>query len=139
MRRAGPPPATPTTPTDPARNKRTTHARQPRRDPEARTPSHSPKTARRATRLTHRQLRARSGLAVYTLRPWATRLEKAISNCTALCPGGTYVSLDFDGLLRASPEQRAQQYTAALNDETGWMRREEVRALEDLPPEETQP
>jgi HK97 family phage portal protein len=78
-------------------------------------------------------------LAVYTLRPWATRLEKAISNCTALCPGGTYVSLDFDGLLRASPEQRAQQYTAALNDETGWMRREEVRALEDLPPEETQP
>jgi HK97 family phage portal protein len=74
-------------------------------------------------------------LATHSLRPWATRIERAISNDADLCPGGTYVQFDFDGLLRAASEQRAQQYTAALNAETGWMRREEVRELEDLPSE----
>jgi HK97 family phage portal protein len=74
-------------------------------------------------------------LATYSLRPVAVRIETAISNDADLCPGGTYVQFDFDGLLRSAPEQRAQQYTAALNPQTGWMRREEVRVLEDLPPE----
>ena len=74
-------------------------------------------------------------LATYSLRPTAVRIETAISNDVDLCPGGTYVQFDFDGLLRSAPEQRATSYTAALNPETGWMRRAEVRALEDLPPE----
>jgi HK97 family phage portal protein len=74
-------------------------------------------------------------LSTLSLRPWATRLETAISNDPDLCPGGTYVQFDFDALLRAAPESRAQSYTAALNPDTGWMRREEVRELEDLPPE----
>jgi HK97 family phage portal protein len=74
-------------------------------------------------------------LSTLSLRPWATRIETAISNDADLCPGGTYVQFDFDALLRAAPEARAQSYTAALNSETGWMRREEVRELEDLPPE----
>ena len=74
-------------------------------------------------------------LATHSLRPLAVRIETAISNDADLCPGGTYVQFDFDGLLRSSPEQRAQSYTAALNPETGWMRRSEVRELEDLPPE----
>ena len=46
---------------------------------------------------------------------------------------------DLDGLLRAAPEQRADAYTKALNAETGWMRRSEVRELEDLPPENGDP
>jgi HK97 family phage portal protein len=75
-------------------------------------------------------------LSTLSLRPWATRIETAISNHPALCPGGAYVQFDFDALLRAAPESRAQSYTAALNPETGWMRREEVRELEDLPPEQ---
>jgi HK97 family phage portal protein len=78
-------------------------------------------------------------LATYSLRPWATRIEAAISNDVDLCPGGTYVLFDFDGLLRSAPEQRAQQYAAALSPTTGWMRREEVRELEDLPPEAPAP
>jgi HK97 family phage portal protein len=79
-------------------------------------------------------------LSTLSLRPWAVRIETAFSNDPTLCPGGTYLLCDFDGLQRAAPEQRAQQYTAALNPETGWMRREEVRELEDLPPEtETTP
>ncbi len=74
-------------------------------------------------------------LATYSLRPWATRIEAAISNDPDLCPGGTYVQFDFDGLLRADAKTRAETYTQALNGDTGWMRREEVRELEDLPPE----
>jgi HK97 family phage portal protein len=74
-------------------------------------------------------------LATLSLHPWATRIETAISNDVDLCPGSTYCAFDFDGLLRAAPEQRAQTYAAALNPQTGWLRREEVRALEDLPPE----
>ena len=45
------------------------------------------------------------------------------------------VAFDFDALLRATPEQRAQQYTAALDPVKGWMTRAEVRELEDLTPE----
>ena len=74
-------------------------------------------------------------LATYSLRPPAVRIETAISNDPDLCPGGTYVQFEFDGLLRSAPEQRAQAYTAALNPQTGWMTRAEVRELEDLPPE----
>jgi HK97 family phage portal protein len=74
-------------------------------------------------------------LATHSLRPWATRIETAISNDADLCPGGAYVLFDFDGLLRSAPEQRAEAYTRALDPATGWMRRDEVRELEDLPPE----
>ena len=63
------------------------------------------------------------------------RIERAVSNDTTLCPGGTYVAFDLDGLLRADASSRSDSYTRALNADTGWMRREEVRALEDLPPE----
>jgi HK97 family phage portal protein len=74
-------------------------------------------------------------LSTLSLRPWAVRIETAFSNDPDLCPGGTYLLCDFDGLQRAAPELRAQSYTAALNPETGWMQRAEVRELEDLPPE----
>jgi HK97 family phage portal protein len=74
-------------------------------------------------------------LATHSLRPVATRIEKAISNDLTLCPGGTYVAFDFDALMRAAPEQRADQFTKALAPDTGWMTRAEVRELEDLPPE----
>ncbi len=64
------------------------------------------------------------------------RIERAISNDSDLCPGGTYVQFELDGLLRADAKTRAETYEKALNPETGWMRRDEVRELEDLPPEE---
>ena len=79
-------------------------------------------------------------LLTHSLRPWIVRLEKAISNDVDLCPGNTYVAFDLDGLLRAAPEQRAEAYSKALDPVTGWMRRDEIRVLEDLPPEpETAP
>jgi HK97 family phage portal protein len=74
-------------------------------------------------------------LVTHSLRPWLVRIERAISNDPALCPGGTYVQFDLDGLLRADAKTRADTYTQALSPETGWMRRDEIRELEDLPPE----
>ena len=53
-------------------------------------------------------------LVDHAIRPWATRIERAISNDADLCPGSTYLALDFDGLLRADPEARASYYKARL-------------------------
>ena len=77
-------------------------------------------------------------LVTHSLRPWIVRIETAITNDPDLCPGGTYVQFELDGLLRADAKTRAETYTQALNGDTGWMRREEVRELEDLPPETTE-
>ena len=71
----------------------------------------------------------------HSLRPWLIRLERAISGDADLCPGGTYVAFNLDGLLRADAATRSEIYTRALDAATGWMRRDEIRALEDLPPE----
>lgn len=77
-------------------------------------------------------------LVDYALRPWATRIERAISSDSTLCPGGTYVQFSFDAFLRGDAQARADTYTLALGDGThpGWMTRGEVRELEDLPPED---
>jgi HK97 family phage portal protein len=71
----------------------------------------------------------------HSLRPWLVRIERAISNDSDLCPGTTYVQFDLDGLLRADAATRSEIYTRALDPITGWMRRDEVRELEELPPE----
>lgn len=72
----------------------------------------------------------------YSLRPWLIAIEQSLT--AALCPPASrsYVQFELDALLRADPATRAEIYTAALNGETGWMTRDEVRRLEDLPAEE---
>jgi len=75
----------------------------------------------------------------HSLRPWLGRLERAISNDADLCPGGTYVLFNLDGLLRADAAKRSEIYARALDPETGYMTRAEVRALEELPPESEAP
>jgi HK97 family phage portal protein len=75
----------------------------------------------------------------HSLRPWLVRIETAISMDPDLCPGNTYVRFDVDSLLRASALERAQVYTAALNPQTGWLTRAEVRELENLEPETNLP
>jgi HK97 family phage portal protein len=72
---------------------------------------------------------------LHSLRPWLTRIETAISMDPDLCPGNTYVRFDLDSLLRADAATRAQVYTAALNPQTGWLSRNEVRAMENLAPD----
>jgi HK97 family phage portal protein len=76
-------------------------------------------------------------LVDHSLRPWAVRIERAFNADSDLLPGNAYMALDFDALLRGDVEARSAYYERALDPETGWMRRAEVRAREDLPPEET--
>jgi hypothetical protein len=45
------------------------------------------------------------------------------------------VKFELDGLLRADAAARAEVYAKALDPATGWIRREEVRRLEELAPE----
>jgi len=73
----------------------------------------------------------------FSLRPWLVAIEQALGACEALFPTGSglYPHFELDALLRGAPEQRAGVYTQALNSETGWMTRAEIRALEDLPRE----
>jgi len=71
----------------------------------------------------------------FTLAPWLTIIEQALSADADLSPRNVYVAFAIDGLLRADAATRAQVYTAALDPLTGWMSRAEVRALEDLPAE----
>jgi len=75
----------------------------------------------------------------HSLRPWLVLIEQAISEDADLCPGALYCEFLLDALLRADSKTRSEVYTAALNSETGWMTREEVRRLENLEPESENP
>ena len=74
----------------------------------------------------------------YSLRPWLVVLEQAITADADLCSGGLYVEFLLDALLRADSKTRADVYTQALNAETGWLTRAEVRRMENLPAEPDQ-
>ncbi|WP_307812673.1 phage portal protein [Micromonospora coerulea] len=65
----------------------------------------------------------------YTLIPWLTRLEQAISG---LLPNGQYVKFNVDARLRAKTAERFAAYVSAVNN--GIMSLDEVRALEDMEP-----
>lgn len=69
------------------------------------------------------------GFVTYTLRPWLTCIEAALS---ALLPRGQYVRFNVDALLRGDSTARALFYTQARN--AGWMNVNEIRQKEDMPP-----
>jgi HK97 family phage portal protein len=73
-----------------------------------------------------------SAFIKFSLRPWLVLIEQALSADRDLMPANQYAEFLLDGLLRADAKTRAEIYTAALNPETGWMTREEVRRLENL-------
>jgi phage portal protein BeeE len=75
----------------------------------------------------------------HALRPWLVLIEQAITADPDLCAGGLFVEFLLDALLRGDSSTRATVYTAALNPVTGWMTRAEVRALENLSPENATP
>lgn len=75
-----------------------------------------------------------TNLVKFGLNTWIKRIESRMT--VHLVPAGTFVELVVDGLLRGDSAARAAFYGAALNPQTGWMTRNEVRGLENLPPEE---
>lgn len=79
------------------------------------------------------------GFLIYTVAPWLVRWEQELE--TKLLTeeerrGGYFIKHNVNALLRADAATRAKFYTAALNRATGWMSRNEVRALEDLNPDD---
>jgi len=68
----------------------------------------------------------------FSLAPWLTVIEQALSADADLCPSGVYVEFLVDGLLRTDAKTRAQVYATALDPLTGWLTRAEVRRLENL-------
>ena len=78
---------------------------------------------------------------LFSLKPWLVAIEQALSGCVELFApeSRTYCQFELDGLLRGDPAARAAVYTQALNPQTGWMNRPEVREMEDLPREAEQP
>ena len=75
---------------------------------------------------------------VFSLQPWLTVIEQALSADRDLFGPSLFCEFLIDGLLRADSMTRAQVYEKALDPEKGWMRRDEVRKLENLEPEESQ-
>lgn len=65
----------------------------------------------------------------YTLRPWLTRLETALSNCLPL---GLVARFDTEDLLRTDSTARSRYYNAGRQG--GWLMTNEIRDREGLPP-----
>ncbi len=69
------------------------------------------------------------GFVTYTLRPWLTCIEAAL---TDLLPRGQFVRFNVDALLRGDQKARWESYQIARN--AGVLSVNEIRALEDMPP-----
>lgn len=71
------------------------------------------------------------GFVTYTLRPWLTCIEQAL---TSLLPNGTFVKFNIDGLLRGDVKTRWEAYR--LGRDAGVYSPNDIRAMEDLTPVE---
>lgn len=69
------------------------------------------------------------GYTTYTLGPWTTRIERAISS---LLPRPQYAKFNVAALLRADTLTRYEAYERARN--AGWLNPDEIRELEDRAP-----
>lgn len=71
----------------------------------------------------------------YTIMPWVMNWEQELNRrlfTRAELAAGYYVRFNLTGLLRGTPQERAQFYHFAITD--GWMSRNEARAFEDMNP-----
>lgn len=67
-----------------------------------------------------------------TLRPLLVNIEQEIARCLLDGDEDYFAEFSVEGLLRADSVGRAAYYTTALQN--GWMSRNDVRKLENLPP-----
>lgn len=67
-----------------------------------------------------------------TLRPLLINIEQEISRCLLNGDDDLFAEFSVEGLLRADSAGRSAYYTTALQN--GWMSRNDVRRLENLPP-----
>lgn len=71
------------------------------------------------------------GFVVYTLGPWLTRFEQAL---TALLPRDQFARFNVAALLRGNAKDRNLSY--AVGRQWGWLSVNDIRALENLAPVE---
>lgn len=77
------------------------------------------------------------GFVRYTLDPWMTRLEQEWSSKLLTedeKAQGYYIKHDTSALLRGDARARSEFYSRALDPQTGWLKRNEVRDMEDHDP-----
>lgn len=72
----------------------------------------------------------------FTLQPYLTTIERSLSRDEDLFPRNGYCAFNVDALMRADSKTRAEVHRLALDPIQGWATRAEIRALEDLPPED---
>lgn len=76
-----------------------------------------------------------SGFHKFTIRPVLVSIEQAV-RAQVLTPAQRSrltVEFNFDALLRGDPKARADYYASGAQN--GWLKRNEIRQLENLPPE----
>lgn len=71
---------------------------------------------------------------VHTIRPLLSKLEGALSTLLSAEAGGelAFIKFSIDGLLRGDANSRFSAYSNGL--QSGWLKLNDVRRLEDLPP-----
>lgn len=76
-----------------------------------------------------------AGFHKFTVRPMVVSIEQAVSKRVLTARQRATLSVEFsiDALLRGSPTERAQFYATGLQN--GYITRNEVRQLENLPPD----
>ncbi|MCH0622261.1 phage portal protein, partial [Klebsiella pneumoniae] len=65
-------------------------------------------------------------------RPLLVNIEQEIGRCLLDSDDEVFAEFSVEGLLRADSAGRAAYYTSALQN--GWMSRNDVRRLENMPP-----
>lgn len=88
---------------------------------------HSEKSTSWGTGLEQQNL----GFVTYCLRTWLKAIEQSVSRSLIADPARYYGEFALEGLLRADSAARAALYASAAQN--GWMTRNEIRALENLP------
>jgi len=70
----------------------------------------------------------------FCIVPHCTRMEQALTSKLLPNDGSLIIKHNLAGLLRGDDAARATYFKEALNPQTGWMTKNEVRELEDLNP-----
>jgi hypothetical protein len=71
-------------------------------------------------------------LVIHTLRPWAVRIEQAISRDLIVADDTYFAEFLMDALMRGDSTARKDFYASAITN--GWMTRNEARIKENLNP-----
>ncbi len=76
------------------------------------------------------------GFVRYTLNPYNTLIEQAITR-SLVFDSSEFVRFNVDEILRGDVRARFAAYQLAVNANNPWLMRNEIRSMENLPPDDT--